>query len=313
VFISGSSTEINSPLHVGGSLMGQLNGDNAPLFKVVSGASTSTRSGIAIKDSWNGTNNNNSYIYFFVGTGSGEREAIRVINNGNVGIGTSSPSGRLHISGDTYATSRIYLQRTTLDASGIYSLGVQGGDNNFGIVDEAQGNLTRFFISSSGNVGIGTTSPSAKLDVNGSIKFSNILTTDYSISFSGIGAGAWYNIPEVNLSGFHGLATITIQNNDPNYGYTVRASAWIFQTGINGEGIYGSLRSVTIRPDGTSQEGFNVVESYHTAPSSGRYNMRMRLIVREASLGAENPLNLQIWVDRTNAFPASGTLSLRAI
>jgi len=39
----------------------------------------------------------------------------------------------------------------------------------------------------------------------------------------------------------------------------------------------------------------------------------MRLRVRDAGLSAENPLNLQIWVDSTTSFPASGTLSLRTI
>jgi hypothetical protein len=127
VFISGSSTEINSPLHVGGSLMGQLNGDNAPLFKVVSGASTSTRSGIAIKDSWNGTNNNNSYIYFFVGTGSGEREAIRVINNGNVGIGTTTPNNRLEIRNDTNGDLAFWINNRATTASGTSNSIIFGG------------------------------------------------------------------------------------------------------------------------------------------------------------------------------------------
>jgi hypothetical protein len=70
--------------------MGQLTADNAPLFKVVSGASTSTRSGIAIKDSWNGSTNTGSFMYFFVGTGSGEREALRITNAGDVLMGKSA-------------------------------------------------------------------------------------------------------------------------------------------------------------------------------------------------------------------------------
>jgi hypothetical protein len=77
-------------LNVQGNLMGQLTADNAPLFKVVSGASTSTRSGIAIKDSWNGSTNTGSFMYFFVGTGSGEREALRITNAGDVLMGKSA-------------------------------------------------------------------------------------------------------------------------------------------------------------------------------------------------------------------------------
>jgi hypothetical protein len=78
---------------------------------------------------------------------------------GYVGIGTTAPSSSLHIYGSTYFGSRLILERTA-GAIGRYSLGVDTANNQFGITDEAQGNLTRFSINSSGNVGIGV-SPSA--------------------------------------------------------------------------------------------------------------------------------------------------------
>jgi hypothetical protein len=86
-------------------------------------------------------------------------EKARLTSAGLLGIGTTSPSAALHISGSTYASSRIYLQRTS-GAVGTYSMGVQNENNAFGITDEGQGNLTRFYINGSGNVGIGTSSPS---------------------------------------------------------------------------------------------------------------------------------------------------------
>ena len=67
-------------------------------------------------------------------------------NNGNTGIGTTTPSSTLQISG-------------TLDATGISQLG-SGGSNVY---------LTS---SSAGNVGIGTSSPSQKLAVTGNIGLS---------------------------------------------------------------------------------------------------------------------------------------------
>ena len=256
---------------------------------------------------------------------------------GNVGIGTTTPSTKLEVSDATNAVIKVSATsdgaQAALSLNGYASGGVyrasrlnfqQAGTNKWSILQDynqdntnsltfEQAGTRRVVFDASGNVGIGNNTPSVKLDVSGQIKFSSIATTDYSVSFSGIGAGAWFNIPEVNFNGFNGLTTISIQNDNASYGYTVRASAWIFQTGINGDNIYSGLRSVTIRPDGVSQEGINVVESYHTAPTSGRYNIRMRLRVRDAGLSASNPLNLQIWVDSITSFPASGTLSLKAI
>ena len=93
-------------------------------------------------------------------------------NGGNVGIGTSSPSTSLHLSGsaDTYLT----LQAGTTDGNdGILfknSAGTQKGaflydtDDNYLLfnVNESE----RMRIDSSGNVGIGTTSPSVLLHVS---------------------------------------------------------------------------------------------------------------------------------------------------
>jgi hypothetical protein len=193
---------------------------------------------------------------------------------------------------------------STVDAG--YKLDVTG---------TARVSTSAYFATTSGSVGIGTTSPSAKLDVNGSIKFNSIATTDYTISFTGITAGAWFNIPEVNFDGFMGLVSIFINNSNTSYGYYTRSTAWVFQTAINGSTAYSGLRSVTITPSGTSTEGVNVVESYHTNPVTARYNMRMRFIPRDAGLGGSNPLNLQIWVDHINGLGSgsTGTLSLRPI
>jgi hypothetical protein len=80
---------------------------------------------------------------------------------GNVGIGTSSPAQNLHISAST--DTRIALENTSNHR---YDL-VSGDSGEFRIWDTAVGERLR--IASNGNVGIGTSSPSSKLHVNGDI------------------------------------------------------------------------------------------------------------------------------------------------
>ena len=97
-------------------------------------------------------------IYWKTDRSIANQNILSLDTTGSIGMGTISPSGRLHIVGDTYASSRIYSQRTTSGASGTYSLGIQASDNSFGIVDEGQGNLTRLFISGSSGIYMNTTS-----------------------------------------------------------------------------------------------------------------------------------------------------------
>ena len=92
------------------------------------------------------------------------RPQITVLNSGNVGIGTTSPGEKLDVAGTNVGikingtqSSRVYYNR-----SGTYtwSTGLRSGDTKFHIFDERSGD--RVVIDDTGNVGIGTTSPSQK-------------------------------------------------------------------------------------------------------------------------------------------------------
>ena len=82
-----------------------------------------------------------------------------VRGDGNVGIGTASPSNPLEISSDT-STSLVY-QRTGVSAKkwGFHS------DNDATYWQNVTSGSLLFTLQNGGNVGIGTTSPGAKLDV----------------------------------------------------------------------------------------------------------------------------------------------------
>jgi hypothetical protein len=91
-------------------------------------------------------------------------ERMRITSAGVVGIGTSSPdaSYRLNLSGTNTIFPAVYFNNTT--SSKDYSLRVSGTD--FILRDNTSGN-DRLYVNTSGNVGIGTSSPNALLEVYG--------------------------------------------------------------------------------------------------------------------------------------------------
>lgn len=96
--------------------------------------------------------------------------------NNNVGIGTTSPAGKLHVNGQTYIQGTVSggLASSTLiaNASGqaqFWGLGPDVSTTGSMAFVVSRSNLTSSLqaltIDSSGNVGIGVTSPSQKLDI----------------------------------------------------------------------------------------------------------------------------------------------------
>ena len=109
-------------------------------------------------------------LKIYDGSGKGTAGEVVIDNTGNVGIGTASPAAPLHVGGEAYfdAGTRHY---TYDDQANFWSL-YTNTDDTFRVNYNGSGD-DEVVINTSGNVGIGTTSPSQKLDVAGNLKLSD--------------------------------------------------------------------------------------------------------------------------------------------
>jgi hypothetical protein len=144
-----------------------------------------------ITSSWSG-NSFDTSMNFELATGPTTNiTAMTLLANGNVGIGTTSPGDRLHVDG-----GNIRIGSST-GANYIYSassglLGIQVGTGPLLFLRD-NGSNESMRIDSSGNVGIGTTSPSSKLDVAGTVRFVDSSSAGPDLEFGNIGGGTSIN------------------------------------------------------------------------------------------------------------------------
>ena len=121
---------------------------------------------------------------------TGGSEAMRINSNQDVGIGTSSPSRKLHVS--EAVNGDIALFTNTIDAdlninlsSGVTLLSPSTTTLAFGT-----SSTERMRIDSSGNLGIGTSSPGAPLDVNGVVRVASYIEGSFFPYSLTVGSGA---------------------------------------------------------------------------------------------------------------------------
>jgi len=118
-------------------------------------------------------------------TGSTSLGDSQIFDNGtNVGIGTTSPSNKLDVSGTARATST--MTATKLIPTGNVTTGNGMYLPTTNTVAFSTNGGERLRITAGGNVGIGTTSPSQKLDVSGSIAISQNAEYIYGKTSSGV-------------------------------------------------------------------------------------------------------------------------------
>lgn len=175
-------------------------------------------------------------------------------NTGRVGIGTSNPTGHLHVAGAPSGVVRVQnttrlkeaVELTTL-ISFIDSAGSQfawfgdgsevvnmmtlyaGATHGLSIYS---GGVNVMNIPTSGNIGIGTSSPTAKLDVVGAVKISSNLNVGGTLTGANIAAtyqdvAEWVPSTEALSAG----TVVVIDDSARNH---VRASSAPYDTAVAG-------------------------------------------------------------------------------
>ncbi len=102
--------------------------------------------------------------------GGGITNPVMVINgNGNVGIGTTSPSYKLHVEGTGYFSQPVVVGIPTLSSHAATKSYVDNAISNITSTLYWTANGNNIYNTNTGNVGIGTTTSSQKLTVAGNI------------------------------------------------------------------------------------------------------------------------------------------------
>jgi hypothetical protein len=236
---------------------------------------------------------------------AGNSEKLTILAGGNVGIGTTNPQQLLHIKRDA---TNPYVRISSGAFTGLdVGQEVSVGNAVFNLRDDKD---IRFLINGSdvirvkntGNVGIGTTNPSSKLEVNGTLEISpaeptiNLNRSNGSYSWKIVNGAGSGNFPlsTFNIANNAGSPVITaLDNGNVGIGTTTPTQKLDVAGNIKGNGEFQIFA-------GTTDIG-------QISNSSGALNIQ-GTSTRDVSIGSDtNPQSL--FIEGSNGNVGIGTTS----
>jgi len=213
---------------------------------------------------------------------------------GNVGIGTIAPSNALEVyrngSGNT---ATLWLESATVDAATNAGVILKNGVNRVDIWHDAAGtslltnvptgykmlwrinNIDKMVLDASGNIGIGTTSPLAKLDiVSNSFDLLNLTTTGVNSNVNVDASPTGVGVLQIRTPAANGISFVTnniarmLIDGGGNVGIGTGSPAYPFHVQKSASGIFAA--SI----ENTSSTGWGLeVRTLGTAPSQSAFEV----------------------------------------
>lgn len=160
---------------------------------------------------------------------------LKVVQNGNVGIGTNNPQQKLQVEGNTYLTGDVGIgtnapqQKLHVDGNTYLNGNVGIGTNN--PLHKLQVNGTTYL---NGNVGIGITYPQYQLHINGEFCMQYGTYSPLRISLGNSGPGIGSNADRINMwSDRSGFNKVSAQKYDKVSDSTIKEDIQPFTEGLN--------------------------------------------------------------------------------